>query len=172
MILIRGDFMNEWYKESYVDRRTWLLENAGKLKLTPEQFLILSLIDLMNEKRERCSSETLSGISGLPESRIDEIFSELTARNFLRIEVRGNSLKFRMDGVFREEKVTPDTMPALQEFESEFGRTLSSNEISRLIDLQNLYSEEEILDALRDASMYRKLSMSYIEKVLKGKHED
>ncbi|MBQ2478657.1 MAG: DnaD domain protein [Erysipelotrichales bacterium] len=163
--------MSEWYKEWYIDRRTWLLVNAGKLKLTPAQFQILSLIDLLNERRERITSEILANLSGMSETEVDRIFSELTERHFLRIEIRGNSLRFRMEGVFRDEVIAPDEMPILGEFEKEFGRTLSSNEISRLIDWNEKYGEEEILDALRDASMYRKLSMSYIERVLKANHD-
>ena len=44
-------------------------------------------------------------------------------------------------------------------------------ELAKLSDFIADYSKEDILEALRSADAYRKLNMSYIEKILKNKNE-
>ncbi|MDE8209222.1 DnaD domain protein, partial [Erysipelothrix rhusiopathiae] len=57
-------------------------------------------------------------------------------------------------------------------FESEFGRLLSQNELMTLNTWLSKYSEADILDGLRNAVIYKKVSMQYINAILANKQKE
>jgi initiation of chromosome replication len=51
-------------------------------------------------------------------------------------------------------------------FETEFGRTLSQNEMQKISDWNKVTDKRLIIAALREASAYQHLNLGYIEKIL------
>lgn len=163
--------MEKWYEKDYVDRRTWLLENVSRLHLTADEFLVLSMIDYMNETHQEISLDILAKRTGLGDDKTDAAAASLSRKGYLSIITKARSIAFKIDGVFREEDILPDEMPVLPVFEKEFGRPLTENEIHTLAQWQETYSEDALIDALRNASIYHKVSIPYIRKILEGKQK-
>ena len=66
----------------------------------------------------------------------------------------------------RKESSENVEMKIFQQVEQEFKRPLSSNEIDKISYWVDLKGERYFYHALREASMYGKLSVSYIDKIL------
>ena len=54
----------------------------------------------------------------------------------------------------------------MEQFEMSFGRTLSTNEMQRILHLADLYDERRVICALNEAVVYNSLSLNYVERVL------
>ncbi len=54
----------------------------------------------------------------------------------------------------------------IQEFEDAFARTLSSQEMQRILDMSAAYGEDRVLLALDEAIAYDHPDTSYIERIL------
>ncbi|QIK69983.1 DnaD domain protein [Erysipelothrix sp. HDW6C] len=162
-----------WWNKSYINRRDWILENLGALKLSANQTLILLMIDFMNEQGQPITLEDLAGRCAMDVSEIDTTIHDLIRGNMLSIKVQPESVKFVMDGLFQDgisyEYVNESIFAV---FEGEFGRLLSQNELMMLNGWLSKYQEEEILDALRSAMVYKKVSMNYINSILANKMKE
>ncbi|MBQ1468881.1 MAG: DnaD domain protein, partial [Solobacterium sp.] len=93
------------------------------------------------------------------------------ARKYLDIKASSKRIRFVLDGLFeantaRDRSVMDVSLFEL--FEQEFGRTLSQKEMQKISDWNREYERKQIIDALREASTYQKLSLSYVEAILKG----
>ena len=62
---VQGDHqeikMKKWYKESYFDRKNWILENFDKLNLNADETILILLIDLCKTSRKAITYEHLTG---------------------------------------------------------------------------------------------------------------
>ena len=156
-----------WWKKSYINRRDWILENQGSLKLSPQSLMITLMIDFMNENNESISLETLAKRSGLEIEEVDTTIQNLINSMILQVSVINQSIEFNLDNLFKNgviyEHVDEDIFGV---FETEFGRLLTQAELQTLNTWLRRYTEEEILDALRSAMMYKKMSMQYINAIL------
>ena len=162
-----------WWKKSYINRRDWILENQGSLKLSPQSLMITLMIDFMNENNESISLETLAKRSGLEIEEVDTTIQNLINSMILQVSVMNQSIEFNLDNLFKNgviyEHVDEDIFGV---FETEFGRLLTQAELQTLNTWLRRYTEEEILDALRSAMMYKKMSMQYINAILVNKTEE
>lgn len=162
-----------WWQKSYINRRDWILENQGSLKLSSDALLITLMIDFMNDNHEEISLETLSNRCGLEVLEVDEVIQGLINTSILKVAVTNNKVSFNIDNLFKNgviyEHVDEDIFKV---FETEFGRLLTQVELQLLNKWLRLYSEDEILDALRSAMIYKKMSMQYINAILVNKSED
>ena len=162
-----------WWKKSYINRRDWILENQGSLKLSPQSLMITLMIDFMNENNESISLETLAKRSGLEIEEVDTTIQNLINSMILQVSVINQSIEFNLDNLFKNgviyEHVDEDIFGV---FETEFGRLLTQAELQTLNTWLRRYTEEEILDALRSAMMYKKMSMQYINAILVNKSEE
>ncbi|CAM4313448.1 DnaD domain protein [Erysipelothrix inopinata] len=156
-----------WWNKAYVNRRDWILDNLGVLKLTPLQTVVLLMIDFLNQQNDPITLEVLSERTGIEMNKIDELIHDLVRQELLTIKVEGMGLEFCIDGVFQEGVVYDYVDQGIFEvFETEFGRLLSQHELVMLNGWLSKYSEENILDALRAAIIYKKVSMNYINSIL------
>ncbi len=156
-----------WYQKPYVNRRDWLLENQGSLKLSPDQLLIVLMIDYLNTNHEMISLEVLANRLALDMQTIDNAIQSLVSKSCLKISVLDGNVVFSIDGIFESGLLyehVDETIFGV--FETEFGRLLSQSELQTLNTWLKTYDEELILDALRSAVMYKKLNMKYINTIL------
>ena len=162
----KGSENMEIYREKYFNRRNWILENLGALNLTASESLIVLLIDFCNEFSQPIDLQALSRLSNLNKDEVDNAIVMLCSKGYLAIEQHDSVVSFNIDAIFTQHNISYAGKELYQTFEAEFGRIMSRGELERLSEWMRLYSHDEIIDALREASINRKLNFSYIDRIL------
>ena len=160
----------KWYEQRYVNRRDWVLENQEFLGLSEKEFMIVLMIDFMNEHRIPISIDALALKTGMDSKEADETVSLLCAKKYLDIRASGKKISFRLDGLFeadaaKEAGVIDRSLFDL--FESELKRPLTQKDMETISDWTRTYEKRMIILALREASIYQKVSLPYIDKILR-----
>lgn len=153
----------------YMDRRTWILGELDHLNMSAEETLALLLIDYYNEQQQLITHEMIAQKIGKDADAVDELFSALSAKGYLKIEFREGKLIFDISGVFSSQEniaASIQNLSLFDEFETEFARPLSSSEMQRLSSWMDVYDQQMILYALYEAGVYDKRSLDYIERIL------
>ena len=162
-----------WWNKPYVNRRDWILENLGVLKLNAKQTVILLMIDYYNSQSKPIDLQEFAQACAMDLKDVDETIHSLVKSQLLSIEPKKDRIHFSLDGLFNHgimyEYVDEDIFEV---FESEFGRLLSQNELMLLNEWLAVYTQEEILDALRSALIYQKASMNYINAILVNQRKE
>lgn len=161
--------MKKWYKQSYFNRRNWILENFDKLNLSSEETLLILLIDFSKEAGIEINNEYLEKKLNKDSKQIDEIVSRLVAKNFLKIEVNEKGIIFNIDNLFEEDLAKLEDIENRDAFdivETFLGRPLTTIEMMKVNDLIEEFSENKLIDAIRVAEAYRKNSLNYVEGIL------
>ncbi len=161
----------KWYEQNYVNHRDWILDNIEELGLNSQELILVLLIDFYNEHHMEISMEILSKKCHLEMDELDRIISVLCARKYLDIKASSKRIRFVLDGLFEADTARDRSVmdvSLFELFEQEFGRTLSQKEMQKISDWNREYERKQIIDALREASTYQKLNLSYIEAILKG----
>lgn len=159
-----------WWNRNYVNRRDWMLENLSSVNVNPSEFVILQMIDFCNSNRLELSMERLVDQTGMDVGVVNQSIASLNQKGYLVVRAVGHVIEFNIDGVFKnheqEEYVNKDLFEI---FESEFGRLLSQADLMTLSRWSQLYEEDMILDALREAIIAQKVAMQYINGILVNK---
>lgn len=156
-----------WWTKSYINRRDWILENLGVLNLTSHQTVILLLIDYMNVNHLDITPVELSKRTGFESEKVDEVLHDLARQNILEITPSSTSFVFSIDNLFQEGlryEYVNETI--FEVFENELARPLSQKELERLNSWLGMYSQDEIVSALRTAIVYKKVSFPYMNSIL------
>lgn len=158
----------QWWKERYINRRDWILDNLHELALTSEETLTVLLIDFMNEHDMNISHGILAEKLKKESEEIDNILSALSAKGYLQIGYQDRKIAFTIDGIFasRQEQTMAFDASLFDIFETEFARPLSQMELQRMSDWMQLYEQKLIQYALREAIMFDKKSFDYIDRIL------
>lgn len=164
--MIYGDVMDQLWKKSYFNRRSWLMEHITDLNLNEREFMLLMLIDFLNEQHRPISLDVLSKMTNLTMNEIDECLSRLCMKQYLQIVPKKGMVEFRMDGIFEKKEEMADHLPLFSTFEQEFGRPLTQKEATMLTEWMRHYEQDLILYALREAAIYHKLNIHYIDTIL------
>ena len=156
-----------WYKKPYVNRRDWVLENLSLLHSSPDQALLILMIDYLNGLNVSIDPSVLAKRTGLQQDRVDTLIQQLVRQNILEIKPLKDRIEFILDRLF-EEGVRYEYVDEniFEVFESELSRPLSQNELERLNSWLNQYTQDEIIAALRTAIVYQKVSFPYINTIL------
>ncbi len=160
----------KWYEQRFVNRRDWVIENQEFLGLSEKEFMIVLMIDFMSEYRIPISIDALAQKSGMDAREVDETVSLLCAKKYLDIRASGKRISFRLDGLYdtetaREAGVADRSVFDL--FESEFKRPLTQKDMEKISEWNRTYEKRMIILALREASMYQKVSLPYIDTILR-----
>ena len=169
-----------------IDFRFLLLENYKKLKISEDQLVVILMVDhLLSQGNPFITADLLSLKMSLDIKEIDKLIADLLTRGFLEyITVNGktvtslNPLKEKLFSEFKmsvsreneinaNEKVNAQLNNIFEAFQKELGRSLSPLEISRIREWVALgYSDETIIDALKEAISQGKKSLRSVDKVL------
>jgi DNA replication protein DnaD len=163
--------MKKWYKESYFDRKNWILENFDKLNLNADETLLVLLIDLCKQSKKQITYEYLTKKLHKDIKQIDKLIAALVAKHYLKLATNAKGLVFDIDGIFEfdPEKYEISENRELYDIVSEvFGKPLSASELQKMNDLIEEYGQKEFMQALRISEAQRKVKMSYIEGVLRN----
>ena len=159
----------KWYEQNFVNRRDWVLDHLDLLGLDAEETVLVLLIDFMNEHRIPIDLESLHKKSGLSMEKTDSVISCLCAKKYLEIKASARAVRFSLKGLYetdtaRSERILDHSL--FETFETEFGRTLSANEMAKISEWNRTTDKKLILYALREASAYRQLKIAYIDRIL------
>ena len=163
--------MKKWYKESYFNRKNWILENFDKLNITNDELVLILLIELCKESRKSVTYEYLMQKLSKNQKEVDKIIASLVNKRYLNINVNSKGLVFDIDSIFEFDTETYEISENTNLYDTLgdlFGRPLTPNELAKLNDLLNEYSEKQIIEAIRVSEANRKLKLSYIEGVLRN----
>ena len=167
-----------------VDFRFLLLENYKKLKISENELAVIFMIDhLVSQGNPFITADLLSLKMTLDAKEIDTIIADLLTRGFMeyatlngRTVTSLNPLKEKLFSNFAlsvskeaENKKAKEEMLSniYQSFEAELGRTLQPMEVSTIREWVDLgYSDEIIINALKEALAQGKKSIKSVDKVL------
>jgi DnaD/phage-associated family protein len=159
------------WNSPYLNRNSWLLYNLDKLDVTPQEALVLLVVNFINENGLSMRDDYVSSKCRMTSEQLDDCLESLSAKGYLEIKVVNARVEFNLAGVMQSQKPEPKTSPAdssslLKEFSMEFARPLSGTEMERILQMADSFEESMILRALDEAAMYDKRSIAYVEKVL------
>ena len=167
-----------------VDFRFLLLENYKKLKIRENELAVIFMIDhLVGQGNPFITADLLSLKMSLDVKEIDALIADLLTRGFMeyatlngRTVTSLNPLKEKLFSNFAlsvskesENKKAKEEMLSniYQSFEAELGRTLQPMEVSTIREWVDLgYSDEIIINALKEALAQGKRSIKSVDKVL------
>jgi len=164
------DFYMKWYEQRFVSRRDWVIEHQEYLGLSEKEFMIVLMIDFMSEHRIPISIDALAQKTCMPAKEVDETVSLLCAKKYLDIRASGKRISFQLDGLYDTEVAREAGMidrSVFDLFESELKRPLTQKDMERISDWNRTYEKRMIILALREASMYQKVSIPYIDSILR-----
>ncbi|MCI5774364.1 MAG: DnaD domain protein [Erysipelotrichaceae bacterium] len=165
----------KWYKQNYVNRRDWILDNLENLQLSHFEAIVVLLIDFCNVNNIPINLEYLAAKCNCDTAVIDKVISVLCAKNYLDIKAINKSVVFDLSKLFEADmnKQQAENYASIFElFESEFGRPLVADELTKIQEWLKRYDSKLIIYALRQASMYQKVNFAYIQKVLENKDNE
>lgn len=169
-----------------VDVRYLLLENYKKMELSEEHLSVLLMIDhLIHQGTLFVTADLLSLKMGLETERIDAILVELVNKDLIEYDNSQNQMKTTLNPLKRrlyrefqsnlmkrsEENAREEFATSVSNvyavFEKEWGRTLSPLEFNRIREWIGFgYSDQMIIDALKEALASRKQSIRAVDKIL------
>ena len=169
-----------------IDFRFLLLENYKKLKISENELVVIFMIDhLVAQGNPFITADLLSLKMSLDIKDIDNLIADLLTKGLLEYTtVNGrtvtslNPLKEKLYSEFQmsvskenESKKNPRLKEELnniyETFERELNRPLSPLEISRIREWVSLgYSDETIINALKEALSQGKKSLRSVDKIL------
>ena len=160
----------KWYEQRFVSRRDWVIDHQEYLGLSEKEFMIVLMIDFMSEHRIPISIDALAQKTCMDAKEVDETVSLLCAKKYLDIRASGKRISFRLDGLYDTEVAREAGMidrSVFDLFESELKRPLTQKDMERISDWNRTYEKRMIILALREASMYQKVSIPYIDSILR-----
>lgn len=163
--------MKKWYKESYFNRKNWILENFDKLNLNSDEVVLILLIDLCRENKKQITYDYLIEKMHKSVKEIDKIIASLVNKHYLNLSANSKGLVLDIDGLFEfdiEKYEVAENANLYDTIADLFSRPLTPTELAKINDLLNEYSEKDILEAVRIAEANRKLKLSYIEGILRN----
>lgn len=161
--------MNKYINEVYFDKVRWILSHLKDLDISSNEIIVILSIIILKEKNQTVNIKTISNSSNLTHKQVDDAITLLASKNYLQIKVCAGDVTFNVDNIFDMKKEVNDAVVDLFEiFEEEFSRMLTQAELVRLNEWIKEYSRDDIINALRNASIMKKLHFDYINAILRN----
>lgn len=169
-----------------LDFRYLLIENYKKLKLTEVELATLFIIDhFIEQGNPMITADLLSLKMTMPVKEIDKVLANLLRKKMIdyiednkkvvttleplkKLLYREFEISLNNENLLRKkEKYEEDINNIYKKFQDYLGRNLSPIEFSRIKEWLTFgYSEEIILDALKEAISKNKKSLRSVDKIL------
>ena len=169
-----------------IDFRFLLLESYKKMKIREDELAVIFMIDhLIGQGNPFINADLLSLKMNLKVNEIDTILAALLTRGFIEYVSQGKKTittldplkeklfrEFQMKSTFEQDskdskKVNDMIQNIYGEFEKELGRPLSQVEFSQIREWVSYgYSDETIINALKEALSKGKKSLRSVDKTL------
>ena len=160
---------NQWWKASYIHTRDWVLNKYEQFNLSPQEGILVLMIDLLNAENLPISLDILAKKSCMSLDECDKALNMLCSKKYLFIQVKESCVEFDLSGLYTaecEKPIDAFSQSTFDLFENEFARPLTKSELQRLSEWVMKYDEKLVVYALREAIMYKKLNFNYINKIL------
>lgn len=161
--------MKELSKKSYFNRRNYILENLENLKLSPNEALLVLIMDFLQEKNEMINYEILAKKMQVSEKEVDKIINDLQNRNYLYLSFDNHKIEYILDNLF-DEKITSSNntniTSILATYEEAFKRPLSQQEMLKIRELIDKYGPDKVIIGLKRAIAYNNIDLNYINKII------
>ncbi len=165
--------MDEFLKEyNLIDLKGLAILKYKTLGLTENEILVLLLImTLQTAGQKGINYDIWENYMNLEKREIDQILVGLVNKKMIRLVGTTISLedfykRLVFDVKIKEEDMTKG-INLVESFEQEFAKALSPMELETLKSWKQMgYSDQMILDALREATLKNIHSMRYIERIL------
>lgn len=165
--------MKDLIHNVYFDKIRYLLSHVSKLDLSSDELLIVLTIILIKEEGSIVSLDSLAKSLNFDNKKVDDLLTLLTAKRYLEIKIVDSHVDFNVDSIFDlKQNHDLNTQDLFKIFEEEFSRTFSQKELVRLNEWMQIYSRDELIDALRSASIMNKLDLNYINKILENNRNE
>ena len=159
--------MSEWYKKHYFDKTAYILEELESINVNAEEAMVVLLIQFCNEHQLPVDTSQIAQKLKVDIQHVDELMNGLSEKGYLKVGFNNRSVDFNLDGLFEHEEEALSFDETLFDlFENEFRRPLTQPELQRLSDWIKEYDLKLIRYALREASINKKWSFDYINKIL------
>lgn len=169
-----------------IDFQVLLLDNYKKLKMSESQVVLVLMVDrLVNQGNPLITADLLSLKMSLDIKEIDKLIADLLTRGLMEYKTVDGKTTTSLDPLkeklFREfqlalskenEAKTNKTIKEqlsniFENFQRELGRSLSPMEISTIREWVSMgYTDENIIDALKEAINQGKKSLKSVDKIL------
>mgnify|MGYP001353025973 CR=1 FL=1 len=155
--------------EEYINIQDWILDHYQALNLNASEAIVLLQLEHHLRKNRHIDPKILSVQCQLSVKELDKILTLLIQKGLLKVDVSNLSVSYTLQNLFEVKKsnhqdVSQDDLISL--FEREFKRPLSTHEIDKLNDWLMKVDYGFIVHALREAIIYQKLSLNYIDRIL------
>lgn len=159
--------------EIYFDRVRWILSNLKKLDVSANEVLVLLSIVILKEENREVNIQSLADKTPLSNKEVDDAITLLASKRYLDIKICAGEVSFNIDKIFDLKKeVNNDVKDLFKLFEEEFSRLLTQNELVKLNAWIKEYSRQDIIEALRSASIMNKLHFNYIDRILENDYRE
>ena len=157
---------NKWWDNSYIDRRTYILSKYKEFDFTYDELACILMFDFVKQEKGSYDLEEVADMLHTSTKEITAILTRLMERGWVKMRMLNNKLDISFDAIYLNQPDTCIPMTLFDVFETQFKRTLSATEMNKLGEWKQKYEEETIKDALREATIYGKLSFTYIDRIL------
>lgn len=154
--------------ERYINRQDWLLDHLQSLNVSALEGLILLQLEALIRHHEPVQPEQLALRCNVSLKELDGALTKLIQKKYVSLVTTHSSVEYRIDGLFSETTMSLDSLDQslVALFETEFKRPLAPVEIEKLNDWLRKIPQEMIIHALREAVIYKKLNLNYIDRIL------
>ena len=151
----------------YFQRRNWILENMEDLHLDGNEAITVLVIDYWKETNRPVNQKQVAQKLKLSEDEVEKVFDALMEKGYINVSIVNGAIEFDMQGLYDlKGNEVQEQYSLIERFEFEMKRTLSSNDIQRILNLSNRFGERMTVVALNEAVVYEKVNLNYIEKIL------
>ncbi|OCN05659.1 hypothetical protein A4S06_08075 [Erysipelotrichaceae bacterium MTC7] len=160
-------------KMPYFNRRNYILSEMKQLDVNIQEAFLLLYIDFCNEFAMDFTMELASENLGLTMEEVDELIANLIQIGYLDMQMHQGKVHYNMDKLFtmsvQNEPINQQQFESLFElYEDSFGRPLTQPEATKLTEWMTSYDLQLIDYALREAIVYNKVKMEYVEAILRA----
>ena len=128
----------KWYEQKYVNHRDWILDQMGLLGMDSTELVVVLLIDFMNQNHIEITMDALREKTGIQEVGIKPCyFCTLCKEVFKDKSFRKSCCLLTYQDYFETDIARVENIldrSLIDTFETEFGRTLSQNEMQKISD--------------------------------------
>lgn len=168
------EMLEELLKQQLIDIEGWLLLNYRQLNLDENQAILLMLVSRLEKMQfPYITPQVIQNYMALDEKQIDHYIVGLLSKKMMILDGNSLSVKPLKNIIFNQsnpnqnnnEKTPKVNLVSI--FEHEFARALTPIEIETLKEWKQYhYSDQMIIDALKEATLSNVHNMRYIEKIL------
>lgn len=157
----------EW-DAPYFNRCYWILDHLQEFHLDANEMIVVLVIQYLSDAHLELNDEIIAQKAHIDVDEVEKIYRSLDEKGYLSLGVKNGQVVFNLEGLMQDyqSKSAPLKKSLLQEFEMEFGRPLSSTEMSQILDMASTYDERRVIVALNEAASYDQRNLGYIRNIL------